>query len=114
MSVRKTLLGAAWLPVCIAVVFAVGDFDFGPDGLPHWMTLAAFFLLMWLFGMPLAFAVRTLLRHSVALAYGVAVVGAPLSVWMFFLSVPLPSFLNASLVGLLAWLVAGCIALADR
>ena len=114
MSVGKTLLSAAWLPVCIAVVFAVGDFDFGPDGLPRWTTLAAFFVLMWLFGMPLAFAVRTLLQHSVPLAYGVAVVGAPLSAWMFFLSVPLPSFLNASLVGLLAWLVAGCIALADR
>lgn len=113
MSVGKALLCSGWLPAGIAAVFAVGDFDTGPLGPPLPMV-AAFALLMWLFGIPLAFAVRSLLRHSKPLAWFVAAAAAPLSVLMFFLSVPLPSFANALVPGLLAWLFAGCVALACR
>ena len=113
MSVGKTLLCSAWLPAGIAVAFVAGDFDTGPaTGSP--LVLVGASLLMWSLGIPLAFSVRTLLRHSKPLAWCVAAVGAPLSVWMFFLSVPLPSFANATVVGLLAWLLAGCVALANR
>ena len=114
MSVGKTLLGACWLPVCVGVVFAVGDFDFGPTGRSPWTAFVDIGLLMWLFGLPLAFAVRVLRRHSAPLAWSVAVTGAPLSVWMFCLSVPLPSFLNATVPGLLALLLAGWVALVGR
>ena len=114
MSVGKTLLGACWLPVCLAAVFAAGDFDFGPASRPSWMAVAGLGLLMWLFGLPLALSVRVLRRHSAALAWSVAVTGMPLSVWLFFLSVPLPSFLNATVPGLLALLLAGWVALVDR
>ena len=117
MSIGKTLLCSAWLPAGIAVAFVAGDFDTGPStdsplALVHTFLLMS--LLMWPLGIPLAFAVRTLLRYSKPLAWCVAAAGAPLSVWMFFLSVPLPSFANATVVGLLAWLLAGCVALANR
>ena len=113
-TIGRVLLCAGWLPFGIAVVFAAGDFDAGPAGSPPWPSLVAFFALMWLFGIPLVFAVRMLLRRSWLLAWAIAVAGALLSLLMFFLSVPLPSFANAAVPGVLAWLVAGCVALASR
>ena len=114
MTVGRALLCAGWLPFGIAVVFAVGGFDAKPAELPPWPIFIAFFALMWLFGIPLAFAVRALLRHSQLLGWCVAIAGVSLSLWMFFLSVPLPSFVNAAVPGVLAWLAAGCVALANR
>ena len=114
MSFGKALLLSGWLPVGIAVTFAVGNFDTGPSGSPSLVVILTFFAMMWAFGVPLAFAVRTLLRYSKSLAWGVGVLGASLSVGMFFLSVPLPSFANAIVPGVLAWLFAGCVALASR
>ena len=66
--------------------------------------------LMWVLGMPLTIAVQLIYRVSGAsrrsgiLAFGVAAIAAPISVYAFFLSVPLPSFLNTLFGAALAWL----------
>ena len=71
--------------------------------------IARLFLFMWLFGIPLTSAVLLLHARSQALAWGVALVCAPLSVGAFFLSVPLPSFANTLLGAVPAWLVVAVV-----
>ena len=105
----RTCLWSWWLPVSIGVVFAAGDFSFGIHDdrpLENFVRMIVFlFPLMWLLGMPLTLAVQLIHRRSRMLAFAVAAVCAPLSVWAFFLSVPLPSFLNTLFGAALAWLV---------
>ena len=66
--------------------------------------------LMWVLGMPLAIAVQLIYRvsgasrRSAILAFAVAAIAAPISVYAYFLSVPLPSFLNTLFGAALAWL----------
>ena len=105
----RTLIGSLWLPVSILIVFAFGDFSFGIyDGRPLqiFVSLIVYmFPLMWVLGMPLTVAVQLIHRRSRVLGIATAAVSAPVSVTAYFLSVPLPSFLNTLFGAALAWLV---------
>ena len=105
----RTCLWSWWLPVGIGVVFAAGDFSFGiydDRPLENFVRMIVFlFPLMWLLGIPLTLAVQLIHRRSRMLAFAVAAVCAPLSVWAFFLSVPLPTFPITLFGAALAWLV---------
>ena len=112
--IARTALWSLWLPVSIATVFTVGDFSYGiydDRPLEHFLTMIVYWLpLMWVLGMPLTIAVQLIYRVSGAsrrsgiLAFAVAVIAAPISVYAYFLSVPLPSFLNTLFGAALAWL----------
>lgn len=112
MAIR-TSLWSLWLPIGIEVVFALGDFSYGiydDRPLENFISLITFlFPLMWLLGMPLTLAVQLIHRRSRTLAFAVAAICAPLSVAAFFLSVPLPSFLNTLFGAALAWLMLGLL-----
>ena len=121
----RTLLWSLWLPVGIAVVLAVGDFSYGiyderplellVGAIVFWfplMWLLFWFPLMWLLGMPLTLAVQLIHRRSPILALAVAAMCAPISVIAYFLSVPLPSFLNSLFGAALGWLVVVSLYLA--
>ncbi|MDE0002763.1 MAG: hypothetical protein OXQ29_08720, partial [Rhodospirillaceae bacterium] len=96
--IARTVLCSFWLPVCIAAVFAVGDFSYGiydDRPLEHFLTMVVYWLpLMWALGMPLTIAVQLIYhvsgasRRSGILAFAVAVIAAPISVYAYFLSVP--------------------------
>ena len=112
----QTMLWSLWLPISIEIVFAVGDFSYGvndhnPLGLLF--AMAQLLPLMWLLGVPLTLAVLLLYRRSRELACAVALFSAPLSVVAFFLSVPLPSFLNTLFGAALAWLALSALYLVD-
>ena len=100
-----TISCSLWLPVCILVVFALGDFSFGIYDDRPIESLLSIFMLMWPFGIPLALAVQLIYRRSRILAFVVAAVCAPISVTAYFLGLPLPSFANSLLGALLAWFV---------
>ena len=110
----RTVLCSLWLPIGIAVVSAVGDFSYGSYNdrpLALFLTTIVYWLpLMWLLGMPLTIAVQLIYRVSGAnrrsgiLSFAVAAITAPISVYAYFLSVPLPSFLNTLFGAALAWL----------
>jgi len=112
--IARTVLCSFWLPVCIAVVFAVGDFSYGiydDRPLEFFLTMIFYWLpLMWVLGMPLIVAVQLIYRVSGAnrrsgiFAFAVTAIAAPVSVYAYFLSVPLPSFLNTLFGAALAWL----------
>ena len=75
------------------------------------LTMIVYWLpLIWVLGMPLTIAVQLIYhvsgasRRSGILAFAVAVIAAPISVYAYFLSVPLPSFLNTLFGAALAWL----------
>ena len=105
----RTCLWSLWLPVSITIVFALGDFSFGiyderPLELLPW-AIGSWLPIMWLLGMPLTLAVQLLHRRSRIPALAVATICAPISVNAYFLSVPLPSFLNTLFGAVLAWVV---------
>ena len=112
--ITRTALWSLWLPVSIAAVFAVGDFSYGIyDNRPLELVLTMivnWLPLMWVLGMPLTVAVQLIYRVSGAnrrsgiFAFAVAAITAPISVYAYFLSVPLPSFLNTLFGAALAWL----------
>ena len=109
--IARTILWSLWLPISILVVFAVGDFSFGIyDDRPFALLTSTVFLwfpLMWLLGVPLTVALQMIHCRSRILAFAVAMLCAPISVAAYFLSVPMPSFLNSLFGALLAWLVVG-------
>lgn len=109
---------SSWLPVSILIVFTVGDFSFGIyDDRPLELIVGLttfLFPLMWLLGIPLTVAVLLLYRRSRLLAVAVAALCAPISVTAFFLSVPLPSFLNTLFGAALAWTVLALLYLGKR
>lgn len=112
--IARTALWSLWLPFSIAVVFAVGNFSYGiydDRPLVLFLTTIVYWLpLMWVLGMPLTIAVQLIYRISGAsrrsgiMAFAVAAIAAPISVYAYFLSVPLPSFLNTLFGAALAWL----------
>lgn len=112
--IARTALWSLWLPFSIAVVFAVGNFSYGIyDDRPLVLfltTIVCWLPLMWVLGMPLTIAVQLIYRISGAsrrsgiMAFAVAAIAAPISVYAYFLSVPLPSFLNTLFGAALAWL----------
>ena len=113
-TIARTALWSLWLPVSIAAVFAVGDFSYGiydDRPLELFLTMIVYWLpLMWVLGMPLIVAVQLIYRVSGAnrrsgiFAVAVTAIAAPISVYAYFLSVPLPSFLNTLFGAALAWL----------
>ena len=117
--IARTVLWSLWLPVSVEVVFAVGDFSYGiydDRPLEFFLTIIVYWLpLMWVLGMPLTIAVQLIYRVSGAsrgsgiLAFAVAAITAPISVYAYFLSVPLPSFLNTLFGAALAWLAAALL-----
>ena len=122
-SPPKPLIGricllSIWLPVSILIVFSVGDFSFGIyDDRPLELIVGLItflFPLMWLLGIPLTVAVLLLYRRSRLLAVAVAALCAPISVTAFFLSVPLPSFLNTLLGAALAWMAVALLYLGKQ
>ena len=112
--IARTALWSLWLPFGIAVVFAIGNFSYGiydDRPLVLFLTTIVYWLpLMWVLGMPLTIAVQLIYRISDAsrrsgiMAFAVAAIAAPISVYAHFLSVPLPSFLNTLFGAALAWL----------
>ena len=96
----------------------MGDFSFGIyDDRPLELIVGLItflFPLMWLLGIPLTVAVLLLYRRSRLLAVAVAAFCAPISVTAFFLSVPLPSFLNTLFGATLAWTVLALLYLGKR
>ena len=106
-----------WLPIGIAIVFWFGDFSFGIyDQRPMARLLSAMlflFPLMWLLGVPLTLAVILIHRRSRAWAFAVALFSVPISVYAYFLSVPLPGFLNTLFGAAVAWLVLLSMYLTD-
>ncbi len=106
--IGRTFVWSLWLPVSLEVVFALGDFSFGiydDQPLQLFTGMLMSFPLMWVLGMPLTLAVLLIARRSRPLAVAVAAVCGPISVVAFYLSVPLPSFLNTLLGAVPAWLV---------
>lgn len=112
--IARTALWSLWLPFSIAVVFAIGNFSYGiydDRPLVLFLTTIVYWLpLMWVLGMPLTIAVQLIYRISGAsrrsgiMAFAVAAIAAPISVYAYLLSVPLPSFLNTLFGAALAWL----------
>ena len=100
----RTLVGAFWLPLAVLAVFMVGDYSMGPVAIGLGQLLP-FVVLMWLLGIPLALAVLLIHRRKPGLAWVTALICAPLSVFAFYLSVPLPSFLNTLFGAALGWIV---------
>ena len=106
--IGRTFVWSLWLPVSLEVVFALGDFSFGiydDRPLQLFTGMLFFFPLMWVLGMPLTLAVLLIARRSRPVAVAVAAVCGPISIVAFYLSVPLPSFLNTLLGAVPAWLV---------
>lgn len=107
----RTCLGALWLPLGLTLVFVAGDF---PTGVIDQLALALtlWFFLMWLLGLPLALAVLLIYQRSRMLAWATALICAPVSIFFYYLSVPLPSFLNTLFGAVLAWLALAMLYLA--
>ncbi len=103
------MVWSLWLPISIEIAFAFVDVSYGIyDGRPmerFISSLLYFYPLMWVLGMPLTIAVQLIHRHSRILAYVIAAICVPISLFAFYLSVPLPSFLNSLFGAALAWLV---------
>ena len=103
------MVWSLWLPISIEIVFAFVDVSYGIyDGRPmerFISSLLFFYTLMWVLGMPLTIAVQLIHRRSRILAFAVAAICAPISLMAYYLSVPLPSFLNTLFGAALAWLV---------
>lgn len=98
LLLARTCLGALWLPIGLILVFIANAIAPAGDALLLW------FPLMWLLGLPLALAVLLMHRRSRVLAWATALICAPVSIFFYYLSVPLPSFLNTLFGAALAWL----------
>ena len=103
------MVWSLWLPISIEIVFAFIDVSYGIyDGRPMERFISSLLFvypLMWVLGMPLTIAVQLIHRRSRILAFAVAAICAPISLMAYYLSVPLPSFLNTQFGAALAWLV---------
>ena len=107
----RTCLGALWLPLGLTLVFIAGDFPTGVNGQLA-LALLLWFPLMWLLGLPLTLAVLLMYRRSRVLAWVTALICAPVSIFFYYLSVPLPSFLNTLFGAALAWFALALLHLA--
>ena len=107
--IGRTFVWSLWLPWSLALWFALGDFSFGIyDNRPLQLFtsgMLSLFPLMWVLGMPFTLAVLLIARRSRPVAVAVAAVCGPILIVAFYLSVPLPSFLNTLLGAVPAWLV---------
>ncbi|WP_446831516.1 hypothetical protein [Candidatus Foliamicus sp.] len=113
----RTLVGALWLPLALAVVLTLFSVLSGGIRYPGPFFLVRMLWshmgLLWLLGIPLALAFLLIRRRDPELAGATAVICVPVSLFFWLLDQPLPHPLNTLFGAALGWIVLALLYLTN-